>query len=123
MRIPSYLLAPLVLVVFFGTILIGRTWELPTMGQKFADSSGEPKTVQVIVEGLRCRGTSNFFMKKVEKTPGLLSVSTFVQEHRAEIRFDPSQIDTRKIRQVIEEPVRLQDGRLVKPFKVVEIRD
>jgi copper chaperone CopZ len=75
----------------------------------------------MIVEGLRCRGTSNFFIKKIEKLPGLLSVSTFVQEHRAEIHYDPSRIDVQKIRGVIEEPVRLQDGRLVKPFKVLEI--
>ena len=123
MKIPSFLLAPLVLVIFFGTILIGRTWELPTMGQTFADSSGEPKTVQMIVDGLRCRGTSNFFIKKIEKEPGLLSVSTFVQEHRAEIRYDPLRIDVESIRRIIEEPVRLQDGRLVKAFKVVEIRE
>jgi hypothetical protein len=123
MRVPSLLLAPLVVLTFSGAILIGQTWELPTMGQEFGAAASEEHRVEMIVQGLRCRGTSNFFMQQLANVPGLLSVSTFVQEHRAEIKFDPSQIDIVGIQRVIEAPVFLADGRIVQPFEVVEIKE
>jgi len=121
-RIPSVLLAPLVGLTFFGAIVIGQTWELPTMGQEFGASAGGEQSVEMIVQGLRCRGTSNFFMQQMGEVPGIVSISTFVQEHRAEIKYDASQIDVKGIQSAIEAPVLLQDGRFVQPFEVLEVR-
>ena len=123
MKIPSNLLAPLVAAFFFAVILVGNAWELPTMQQEFSESGGQVRTVNLIVEGLRCRGTSNFFMKKVSGTPGIVSVTTYVQEHRAQIEYDPAQIDTAGITEIVEKPVALRDGRIIRPFTVLESKE
>ncbi len=123
MKIHSFLLAPLVGVVFLGVILVGNSWELPSMQKQFGESSGGIESVDIFVDGLRCRGTSNVFMKIVGEVPGVISVSTFVQEHRAAIKYDPSQIDPEGIAEVIEKPIRLRDGRMMRPFQVSEIQE
>jgi len=123
MKLHSSLLAPLVVAAFLGIIVIGGAWELPSMQKEFSETSGRIQTVNMIVKGLRCRGTSNFFMKAVGEIPGVVSVSTFVQEHRAQIKYDPSQIDPEGLARMVEKPVKLPNGRMVAPFKVLEIKE
>ena len=122
MKIHSALLAPVVGVVFLGVILMGSAWELPSMQKQFGKSAEREKSVEMIVNGLRCRGTSNFFMKVVGEIPGVVSVSTYVQEHRASIKYDPSQINPDEIAEIINEPVNMRNGRTAKPFQVTEIK-
>ena len=121
MKIKPILLAPLVVILFVSAILIANMWELPSMQHEFAEAKGESQEVQVIVEGLRCRGTSNFFVSMIKDVPGILGVSTYVQEKRAVIDYDISQINLDEIKKAIESPVQLQDGRIVTPFKILEI--
>ncbi len=123
MKIHPFLLAPTVGVVFLGVIFIGSAWELPSMKKDFGLPAQQEKTVEMIVDGLHCRGTSNFFMSVVEKVPGVLSVSTFVQEHRASIAYDPTKIDPEGIAEAVEKPVRLRNGRTAQPFQVTKILD
>jgi hypothetical protein len=121
MKIQTGWLAPVVLVSFFGIILAANVWELPTQQHQFGDTSTNTRDIQMIVDGLRCRGTSNFFLNKLSGVVGLISVNTYVQEHRAVIVYDPSKISVEEIQQVIEAPVRLRNNRIVKPFTVREI--
>ena len=123
MKIPAGWLAPVVLVSFIGVILAANIWELPTQQFQFEQSTRTTRSIEVIVDGLRCRGTSNFFMSKLSGTAGLISVNTYVQEYRAIIVFDPSKITVKDIQQIIEAPVRLRNGRIVKPFTVRELRE
>ena len=123
MKIHSILLPPLVLAAFFATIIIGQTWELPTMQHEFSTTGSDARQVEMIVDGLRCRGTSNFFVARLQDIPGLLGVTTYVQEHRAVIQYDPTVISVEEIREVIEDFVFLPDGRMVRPFAVTETHE
>lgn len=122
MKIPSALPAPVVLVSFLAVILAANTWELPTQKSEFAETSGKTNQVQLIVDGLFCRGKSNFLLNMLSESPGLISVNTYVQEQRAVIVFDPSKISVPRIRQIIETQFRLDDGRIVQPFSVREVQ-
>lgn len=123
MKIQAGWLTPVVLVSFIGIILIANVWELPTQQQQFGEAAANTHTIQMIVDGLRCRGTSNFFMNRLSDVDGLISVNTYVQEHRAALVFDPTRISVEEIRRIIEAPVRLKNGRIVQPFSVREIRE
>ena len=123
MKIPVIWLAPIVILSFIGVILAANLWELPTQQHQFGEFAAETRNVEMIVDGLRCRGTSTFFLNKLSGVDGLVSVNTFVQEHRAAIVYDPSTISAREIQKIIEAPVRLRNGRVVKPFIVREVRE
>lgn len=125
MKVPLGFFSPVIGVLFLSTIFISQNWELPTLSHKFsdADSGSESRKVEMVVQGLHCRGTANFFVRKIGETPGLLSLTTFVQKHSAQIEYDPTLIGIEEIRREIEEPVRLRDGRMARPFKVVEIKE
>ena len=118
MKIPAALLAPVVLVTFAAVILAANAWELPTQKNEFAVTADGARQVQFLVDGLFCRGKSNFFVNMLAESHGLISVNTYVQEQRAVIVFDPSKISEPEIRQIIETQFQLDDGRIVQPFKV-----
>jgi copper chaperone CopZ len=123
MKIPIWVLAPVVIVSFLGVVLAANLWELPTQQHRFGETATETRDVEMIVDGLRCRGTSSFFLNKLSGVDGLISVNTFVQEHRADISYDPSKISIEEIKKMIEAPVRLRDGRIVRPFTVRDVRE
>jgi hypothetical protein len=123
MKLHPAWLAPLVAALFLGAVFAGRAWELPTMQQRFSETPSQTKNVDLIVEGLRCRGTSAFLVKRLEGLPGIVTLETYVQEHRAAIGYDPGQISLERIQAAIEEPVLLNDGRKVQAFTVTEIRE
>ncbi len=118
----STYLAPFVIISFLGIMLLGNAWELPSMKKEFAENVGEVRTLNMIVNGLKCRATSNFMIRRIGQIPGVVSVTTYVQEHRAIIEYKPSQIDPDDISRAIERPIRLRDKRIVYPFKVLEIK-
>ena len=121
MRIRTGWLAPLVLVTFLGVVLAANMWELPTQQHQFSKDASAASQVEMIVDGLRCRGTSTFFVNALSSIDGIVSVDTYVQEHRAVISFNPERISVEGIRQTIEAPVRLQNGQVVRPFTVREV--
>ena len=121
MKIPSTILAPLVAAFFLGAIFLGNSWKLPTMEQEFREAEGREEVVEMIVRNLTCRGKSNFFLKRLESVDGVISVSTYVQEQRASIKYDTSKTDPERIKHIIEKQVRLQDGSMVQPFQVLDI--
>jgi len=121
----SLLFPPIVAGLFFAAIFAGQAWELPTMQHTFdqAGSASQSERVEMIVEGLRCRGTSAFLVQRLQAVPGVLGVETYVQEHRATISYDPAKLTVEAIRGKIDEPVLLNDGRQVQAFHVTEIKD
>jgi len=122
MKIPAALLAPAVLVSFLAVILVANAWELPTQKSTFTENSDKTQQVELILDGLFCRGKSSFLVKMLSESPGLISVNTYVQDQRAVVVFDPSKTSVDQIQQIIETQFRLDDGRIVQPFKVYEVR-
>jgi len=86
-----------------------------------APAAGGKAEVKMIVDGRRCRGTSNFFVAKLQRSPGVLGVETFDQEHRAVIKYVAATLSTSQIQQKIEQPVQFKDGTVIKPFTVKKI--
>lgn len=121
MKIPSGILAPLVVIIFSVVIFSGSSYELPSTQKSFSEATSPTKTVKMDVEGLRCRGTANFFNGKLQGVAGIISVSTFVQDRSAKIEYDPAVTAPEKIKAIIEKPVKLKSGKVVQPFTVTKI--
>jgi hypothetical protein len=121
MKIPSLLVAPLVALAFLGIVFGGQSFELPTMERSFNPSGPGFKSVEMEVNGLKCRGTSNFFMELVGDNEGIGTVETWVQAHRARIEYDPEVTSPAEIKAVVEQSIALADGGVAQPFSVVSV--
>lgn len=121
MKVPLSLFSPVVGGLFLLAIFVGRSWELPSQSHTFGDGGSESRKVEMVVDGLHCRGTANYLTDKIGDMPGLLSLTTFVQKHLAQIEYDPAVTSVEEIRREIERAVELDDGRIVQPFEVLEV--
>ncbi len=121
MKIPSVALAPIVALFFAGAIMIANTWQLPSTEHIFTIPSGKTVKLEMIVEGVKCRGTANFFSELMSRTKGVSSVTTFVQEHRVIIEYDQTMISEEEIIATIDNPALLPDGGKVDAFFVLEV--
>lgn len=119
MNVPRLFLPVLVVAALFGGYSLRLAFTQPTTEVRFGEAG--PATLSCVVEGLKCKGTANFFGGLYEGRPGIGSIETFATEHRAVITYDPAVITPDDIRAVMEAPVRLADGRHVRPFRCVEM--
>ncbi|HEY9069148.1 MAG TPA: 4Fe-4S binding protein [Candidatus Ozemobacteraceae bacterium] len=101
---------------------------MPTFSKSFTlfGKTSDTATVEMIVNGLRCRGTALTFAWILEQEEGILSVDAFVSEHRARIVYDPARTRPDAIKALIQDGRMSTDRRtgikkLVRPFSVEEI--
>jgi ferredoxin len=79
---------------------------LPTATASFFEPIAGSKAVATFtVEGVKCRGTSNFFIKRVSSFAGVAAVETYAGLHRARITFDRTKTSVSAIRDSINAPV------------------
>jgi len=90
------------IVVAFAT---ANAYRVPTLEQVFP--GGRPavvKAVEFTVDGVRCRGTSGFFAKKIGAVPGVVAVTTYARTNTAIVQYDPTLTNPDAIRLVYEAP-------------------
>jgi hypothetical protein len=80
-------------------------------------------TVTCVVEGLKCKGTANFFTGLYRDRAGIAAIETIASEHVAVFRYDGATITPAEIRAIMEAPVPLADGRRVQVFRCVEMKE
>ena len=108
MRIPHLLLPILVIAALFGGFVLRNTFTQPTTSVALNDGMGA--TLTCTVDGLKCKGTANFFTGLYEGTPGIIGIETFATEHRAVFTYDSSVIKPDHIRAIMEAPIPFEDG-------------
>ncbi len=124
MKISRFALPLLVVVFLFGGYFLRLAFTQPTTQISFAQA-GEvegKEQVECVVEGLKCKGTANFFTNLYAGKPGIAAIETFATEHTAIFTFDSSLITREEIQSIMEASVPLQDGRHVQPFTLVEMK-
>jgi hypothetical protein len=108
MKIPSVVLPLLVISAILGSFLLRTAFTLPTTNVSYSATGDE--TVSCIVDGVKCKGTANFFTNLYTDTPGIAGIETFATEHRVIFRYDPKQISPDRIKEIMEAPIPLRDG-------------
>ena len=120
MRVSRCALPSLVIVFLFGGYFLRLGFTQPTTQIEFS-GKGE-QSLECVVQGLKCKGTANFFTQLYADKPGIASIETFATEHLAIFRYDPALISREEIRAIMEAPVTLEDGRQVRPFELLEMK-
>jgi ferredoxin len=100
-----------------------NTYRVPTLEMTFpGDRPAVVKTVEFIVDGVRCRGTSGFFAEKIGKVPGVVSVTTYARTNMAIVEYDPTLTTPDEIRTVYEAPDTIE-GKVYEVFKTRSVRE
>ena len=120
MKISKYIIPLIVVATLFGGYFLRSAFTQPTTNVSFNQKGSA--TVQCTVEGLKCKGTANFFTRMYEDRPGISSIETFASEHIAVFTYDPSVISSDDIIAIMETPVPLRDGSRRQVFRCIEVR-
>lgn len=91
--------------------------------QNMPVEQGLLKQVELTVQGVKCRGTANFFIGRMKPLEGIVDLQAYAADHRVVIIYDSSKIGLKQIKQAAEAPVRGRDGQWRKFFHVVEVNE
>ena len=120
MNVPKYAIPIIVIVFLFGGYLLRPAFTQPTTEMSLGEASGKQLVCEV--DGLKCKGTANFFTMLFANTPGILSITTYATEHKAVFTYDPSLITPEAIRDIIEQEIPLRDGSSRQVFSVLSMK-
>ncbi|MBF0500545.1 MAG: 4Fe-4S binding protein [Candidatus Riflebacteria bacterium] len=131
-RTPSTLL-PFLVIIMMVTGIAGALWyPIPTVNYSFVSASfpamasvdsGNIRQTDMIIQGLRCRGTSMTLVQLLSGPEGLIKLETYAGEHRLRLWYDPVKISLDTICDRIDAGLLLTDENTgeqkeLKPFKV-----
>ena len=122
MKISKYIMPILVVAALFSGYFLRTAFTQPTTSVSFIDSKVEAKIV-CIVDGVKCKGTANFFTKMMSALPGIVSIETFATEHKVIISYDPQSLDRDDIKSAIEQLIPLRDGTSRQVFTCLSMKE
>ncbi len=99
--IPVLLVVIIVLVVKFSSLLALPSAEYYSTAPA---SSSSIVTVEMIVKGVKCRGTSEFFIDRIKDTGGIISIKTYAGLNKCVITYNPDQTSPERLKELIEAP-------------------
>ncbi len=101
-------IAVLILVAFVTV----NAYRVPTLHLPILEGDARPatvRTVEYVVDGVRCRGTSMGFARMASQGGGVVSVTTYARTRSAIVEYDPTVTDPDRIREAFMAPV-VRDG-------------
>jgi polyferredoxin len=107
-RVPGWSLP----VPVAASLLIGvglhEPLTMPTASASFypVESLNSPAVATCRVTGVKCRGTSEFFIRRISGFAGVAAVETFAGTNKAVITFDRARISPEALRDSISAPIR-----------------
>lgn len=123
MKISKYLLPLLTVVALVGGYWLRLAFTQPTTSVEF-DMVDAAAVSQVVctVDGVKCKGTANFFTGLFDGVEGVKGIETIASEHRASISYDPKLITPARIKEIIEQEISLQDGTKRQVFRCLDMK-
>jgi len=120
MRIPKFIVPLLVIATLLGGYFLRTAFTQPTTN--VIVGVGEGRKLDCVVDGVRCKGTAEFFTSLYKDVDGIAGIETFASEHRVIFSYNPDVISPEQIRTIMEAPIPLDDGTSVQAFKCVSMQ-
>jgi len=118
MKLPKLAIPIVVLIFIIGGYFAQSLFFFPTTEVAFG-ATGDSE-VEFIVDGLKCRGTAEFFTELFQDVEGIESIVTYAASHRAIFRYDSSRISPDRIAMIFQKEHRLQDGTFMQFYREME---
>ena len=122
MKVSKYIVPALVIAALFGGYGLRAAFTQPTTNVTLG-AAGEGAKLECVVDGVKCKGTAGFFTSLYKDVPGINGIETFATEQRAIFTYDPGVITPERIKEIMEAPVPLRDGRLVQVFTCLSMEE
>ena len=126
MKLPSAFIPGAVLAFALLCLPLRDAFVYPAASVTFDESGAAGgavvRRVEMIVQGVKCKGTAEFFVSRYENQEGILGLEAFAADHKVVVTYDASKIDEDGIRAIGEAPVKLKNGELRRLFVVEELR-
>jgi hypothetical protein len=127
MKLPAAFIPAAVLACALLCIPLREAFVYPAASITFDEAGpagGAPaRQVEMIVQGVKCQGTAEFFVKRYENQAGILGLEAFAADHKVVVTYDPAKTDPDRIRAIGDAPVLLENGELRTFFVVEQVRD
>jgi hypothetical protein len=120
MNVPKYVVPVLVIATLFGGYFLRTAFTQPTTNVTVG--TGEGNKLECVVDGVKCKGTAEFFTSLYRDIEGINSIETYAADHRVVFTYDPAIITPEQIRTIMEAPIPLEDGSSVQAFKCVSMK-
>lgn len=100
---------PVIAVIILATlaVIMGNTWEVPTIDERW----GQPEEIskaavfeQSGLKNIKCYGSSMVFANKMRDVEGVFGVATYVKHNRVKLYYDPEILDETKIQELLFTP-------------------
>jgi hypothetical protein len=103
---------PAVIAVLSAAGMLGASKiSLPTLTHIYdGNFKGDAATADLVVDGVKCYGTSDLLRRHIEQVPGLVSLVAYGGRHRVVLRYDPGKTGPRELAAAIEQPIMTKDG-------------
>lgn len=121
MKVSKYIIPLLVVVALFGGYALRAAFTQPTTNVTAGTTEGSK--LDCIVDGVKCKGTANFFTMLYKDVPGINGIETFATERRAVFTYDPAVITPDEIKAIMEAPIPMRDGSMVKVFTCLSMEE
>ena len=120
MNIPKIVIPVIVVIALFSVHFLRSVFTQPTTSAVYQDIEGAKLVCKV--EGLKCKGTANFFNGLFYSVPGIIAIDTYATEHEAVFTYAPKMISPAEIREIMEQRVILRDGSSRQVFKCISMK-
>jgi polyferredoxin len=107
----KWLPAAVTVILIIMAIIIGKSFEIPTLNLYWGEESQKADMAQYTKTGLKsvkCFGSSTAFANQVRRVPGVTGVTTYVKSNTVRILYNPALTDTVLIQKSIFNPVKIQ---------------
>ena len=125
MILSKYIIPIIIIAVAFLTIPLKEAFNFPSAQLESENTIRTDITpnssVELIVQGVKCRGTANFFISRYNAIPGITNITAYASDKKVVIDFNDKIINLDKIKEIAEAPIQGQDGHPINFFKILKI--
>jgi copper chaperone CopZ len=108
------------IVLAYATV---NAYRVPTLQAQLVEQAPDVvRTVEYVVDGLKCRGTAVGFTRMIATVPGVVGVTVHARTHSAIVEYDPSLTDPEEISGAFTAPI-VRDGQSFSVFRLASQRD
>ncbi|MFC2171782.1 hypothetical protein ACFLU6_04020 [Acidobacteriota bacterium] len=127
MRIPKLVIPAIIVFFALLTIPLKGAFNYPAAQVTLSDGGDvqqeDIRELEMIVQGVKCKGTADYFISRYNDQEGILDMTAFAADHKVVLKYDSSKVSLETIKRIAEAPVTGNDGHEYDFFVIKNIEE